>query len=75
MPSKYLGMLLAAITLDGNNGLFPAAIAIVESECEHTWWWFLICLCDAFEEVGLDKVVLMSDQEKGFIDAVENLFS
>ncbi|KAI0510869.1 hypothetical protein KFK09_011479 [Dendrobium nobile] len=30
---KYRGTLLTAIGLDANNGLFPLAFAIVESEC------------------------------------------
>ncbi|KAK4411848.1 hypothetical protein Sango_0257800 [Sesamum angolense] len=30
----------AAIGLDGNNGLFPVAFAVVESECKESWTFF-----------------------------------
>ncbi|KAG9449296.1 hypothetical protein H6P81_009261 [Aristolochia fimbriata] len=41
---KYPRYLLVATTLDGDNGLFPLAFAIVKSESETTWQWFLTCL-------------------------------
>ncbi|XP_020695732.1 uncharacterized protein LOC110109137 [Dendrobium catenatum] len=41
LKSKHLGMLLLAISLDGNNGLFPLGFFFVETESKQTWLWFL----------------------------------
>ncbi|KAL0396307.1 UNVERIFIED_CONTAM: hypothetical protein Scaly_0079100 [Sesamum calycinum] len=40
LKGPFGGVLLAAIGLDGNNGLFPVAFAIVESECKQPWGFF-----------------------------------
>jgi len=37
LKGPYGGVLLSAISLDGNNGLFPLAIAIVEAENRDSW--------------------------------------
>ncbi|KAL0904905.1 hypothetical protein M5K25_027068 [Dendrobium thyrsiflorum] len=38
---KYRGTLLTAVGIDANNGLYPLAFAIVESECVDSWaCWF-----------------------------------
>ncbi|XP_028077880.1 uncharacterized protein LOC114279806 [Camellia sinensis] len=39
LKGKYKGQLLAATTKDGNNGLFPVAFAIVDSETTANWSW------------------------------------
>ncbi|XP_043693412.1 uncharacterized protein LOC122643903 [Telopea speciosissima] len=41
LSGKYGGMLLIATGIDGNNGLFPLAFAIVVKENESSWSWFL----------------------------------
>ncbi|XP_028105091.1 uncharacterized protein LOC114304124 [Camellia sinensis] len=41
LKGRYNGQLLAATTKDGNQGLFPVAFAIVDSESESNWSWFL----------------------------------
>ncbi|GFS38465.1 hypothetical protein Acr_00g0057620 [Actinidia rufa] len=35
------GVLLSAIALDGNNGLFPLAVAVVECENKDSWGFFI----------------------------------
>ena len=42
LKGPYGGILLAAVALHGNNGLFPLAIAVVESECKASWAFFLV---------------------------------
>jgi len=37
----YGGVLLFAMSLDGNNGLFPVVFALVEVENTNSWSWFL----------------------------------
>ena len=41
LKGPFRGVLLAAISLDGNNDLFPVAITIVEVECKDSWLFFL----------------------------------
>ncbi|KAL7181231.1 hypothetical protein ACSBR1_040162 [Camellia fascicularis] len=38
---RFKGFLLAATGKDGNQGLFPLAYAIVDSENHTNWGWFL----------------------------------
>ncbi|XP_033142881.1 uncharacterized protein LOC117132524 [Brassica rapa] len=44
LKSKYKGTLLAATAQDGNFHLYPIAFAIVDSENEASWSWFMKCL-------------------------------
>ena len=74
LQSKYLGTLLAATILDGNNGLFSVAFAVVEGEFEMSWTWFLQHLKEALE-TELDNITIISDQEKGLQGAIGMLFS
>ncbi|XP_075654909.1 uncharacterized protein LOC142625087 [Castanea sativa] len=58
LKGSFEGVLLATIFLDGNNGLFLVAVAIVEVECEDSWLFFLHHL----------------DAALGFTDAVTQAF-
>ncbi|XP_062006062.1 uncharacterized protein LOC133723261 [Rosa rugosa] len=41
LKSVHKGQLLSAMGIDGNNGIYPIAWAIVEAESRDTWTWFL----------------------------------
>ncbi|KAG5550082.1 hypothetical protein RHGRI_015138 [Rhododendron griersonianum] len=41
LKGPYGGILLAAVGLDGNNGLFPIVVAIVEMEGSESWTFFI----------------------------------
>ena len=41
LSSKYQGTLLIAIIADANNQIIPLAYAVVESENNDSWLWFL----------------------------------
>ena len=71
---KYLGTLLSATALVGNNRLFPVAFAMVEGGSEVTWIWFLQHLKEAME-TELENITIISEQEKGLQGAVRLLFS
>ncbi|XP_028102943.1 uncharacterized protein LOC114302153 [Camellia sinensis] len=42
LKGRYKGRLLATISKDGNQGLFPLAFSIVDAENQDNWMWFLI---------------------------------
>ncbi|PKU78763.1 uncharacterized protein LOC110106129 [Dendrobium catenatum] len=73
LKSKHLGMLLLATSLDGNNGLFPLAFAVVETESKQTWFWFLHNLG---ESIGthIKPLAFVSDMEKGLGEAIKDVY-
>ncbi|XP_020676180.1 uncharacterized protein LOC114578331 [Dendrobium catenatum] len=73
LKSKHLGMLLSATSLDGNNGLFPLAFSVVETESKQTWLWFLQNLA---ESVGphIEPLSFISDMEKGLGEAITEIY-
>ncbi|XP_028107005.1 uncharacterized protein LOC114306047 [Camellia sinensis] len=65
LKGPFGGILSAAVGLDGNNGLYPVAIAVEESECKDNWAFFLYHLNTIFGN-GLQNMSLtiMSDGQK-----------
>ncbi|GKF28357.1 hypothetical protein Tco_0094699, partial [Tanacetum coccineum] len=45
LSGPYPGQILTAV----NNGIYPLAYAVVESESKDSWKWFLDCLGDDLE--------------------------
>ncbi|KAI8527005.1 hypothetical protein RHMOL_Rhmol12G0043000 [Rhododendron molle] len=41
LKGPFGGVLLAVVALDGNNGLFPIAVGVVESEGRDSWAFFI----------------------------------
>ncbi|XP_020676059.1 uncharacterized protein LOC110095035 [Dendrobium catenatum] len=73
LKSKYLGVLLSANCLDGNNGLFNIAFAVAESESKRSWEWFLVNLVHAFN-ADIEHLAFISDMEKGLGEAIKTVF-
>ncbi|XP_025625801.1 uncharacterized protein [Arachis hypogaea] len=71
LKGPYGGVLLCAVSLHANNGLFSIAFAIVGAECRDSWSFFLNCLHDALED---DRYTIMSDRQKGLTRAVSEYF-
>ena len=74
LKGKYPGVLLSAIAVDANSGVFPIAICICEGESKDSWGWFLQQL---YCHIGLDdnrRVTFISDRQKGVIDAIERFW-
>ena len=64
------GELLCALGRDANNQMYPIAWAVVEKENNESWDWFCYLL---FRDVQLGDGtgwVIISDQQKGIINAV-----
>lgn len=69
------GVLLTAVGIDPNNGFYPIAYTATEGENGSAWCWFLSILRD---DLGIEKSeewTLMSDKQKGLIQACELVFS
>ncbi|XP_050222545.1 uncharacterized protein LOC126672633 [Mercurialis annua] len=67
------GALLSAIAKDGNNQMFPICWAVVESENEEYWMWFLKHLFDDLGIIDGNGWSFISDQQKGLINAISKL--
>ncbi|GJY39684.1 RNA-directed DNA polymerase, eukaryota [Tanacetum coccineum] len=69
---RFNGVLAAAIGIDGNNGLFPIAYGVLESENGNSWTWFLESLKKA---IGTpDGLVISSDMQKGLDLAIMQVY-
>nr|KAJ0202110.1 hypothetical protein LSAT_V11C600322530 [Lactuca sativa] len=63
-----------AVGLDSNNGIYPLAYGIVESENTESWKWFLDNIGDDLDLGRNSNFTFISDKKKGLHTAVEQLF-
>ncbi|CAN1281004.1 hypothetical protein LINPERPRIM_LOCUS17595 [Linum perenne] len=56
--------ILTAVSVDGNNGIFPIAWAIVERESQSSWNWFMENLKTDLEIGNRPGWTFMSDRQK-----------
>ena len=67
LKGNYGRLLLFAIAVDGNKGMFLIAFAIVEVECLDSWKFFLSLLYEALASDPRWKeapLTIMSDMQK-----------
>ncbi|KAL7263222.1 hypothetical protein ACSBR1_001403 [Camellia fascicularis] len=69
---RFKGTLLVAIAKDGNQGLFPIAFAIVDSEKSSNWEWFLRHLAEVVD--GSRNLTFVSDCNVGLIQSMPIVF-
>ena len=55
------------MALDANNGIFPIAVCICESECADSWKWFLAILREWLNIRNQSQVTFMTDRQKAYI--------
>ncbi|XP_028106141.1 uncharacterized protein LOC114305256 [Camellia sinensis] len=72
LKGRYKGQLLAATSKDGNQGLFPVAFAIVDSESESNWSWFLYELSKVIADDR--RMTFVSDRNLGLLEAMPKAF-
>ncbi|KAF0902769.1 hypothetical protein E2562_019100, partial [Oryza meyeriana var. granulata] len=65
---------LAATGRDGNNNLFPIAFGVVGKEDTDNWNWFLERLETAIGREENGGWTIMSDRQKGLMNAVARVF-
>lgn len=69
------GELICAIGRDANNQIYLVAWAVVEKETENSWSWFFGLLQkDLNIPIGGKGWVIISDQQKGLLNAVVEYF-
>ncbi|KAI3707878.1 hypothetical protein L2E82_36777 [Cichorium intybus] len=72
LKGKFNGVLAAAISIDGNHGMFPVAYGVLESENTNSWTWFLKSLEKA---IGTPNgLVISSDMQKGLEVAITQVY-
>ena len=67
MKGPFPGQILTAVSVDSNNGIYPLAYAIVESENMQSWKWFLDCLGDDLDLYANSNFTFISDRQKVLI--------
>lgn len=72
LKSKYHEIFLTATALDGNDGAFPVAFAVVDTENDDNWHWFLEQLRSAISTST--SLTFVSDKEKGLKKSVFAVF-
>ncbi|GJZ63928.1 hypothetical protein Tco_0620349 [Tanacetum coccineum] len=63
-----------AMGVDANNGIYPVAYGIVESENQYSWTWFLTFLGDDFDLFSNSNFTFITNREKGLLPATAKLF-
>ncbi|GJT46594.1 mutator type transposase [Tanacetum coccineum] len=74
LSGSYPGWILTAVGVDLNNGIYPLAYAIVESENKDLWKWFLECVGDDLDLFRNSNFTFISDRQKGIIQAIAESF-
>nr|GEZ94396.1 hypothetical protein [Tanacetum cinerariifolium] len=75
LSGSYPGWILTAVGVDPNNGIYPLAYAIVESEIKDSWKRFLECVRDDLDLFRNSNFTFISDRQKGIIPAIVESFS
>ncbi|GJU77387.1 FAR1-related sequence 10 [Tanacetum coccineum] len=74
MRGQYSRQMLTAVGVDANNGIYPVAYSIVESENQYSWTWFLTCLADDFDLFSNSNFTFITDRQKGLLPTIAKLF-
>ncbi|GJU20499.1 mutator type transposase [Tanacetum coccineum] len=62
------------MSVNANNGIYPVAHGIVESESKDSRTWFLSCLGDDFDLYANSNFTFIIDRQKGLLLALQYLF-
>lgn len=73
LNGKYSGVLLCAIGMDGNNGMFPLGFFICSKENQENWDKFMSLIGPALKAHPL-PLTIMSDRCKGLKQAITDHF-
>ncbi|KAH9797267.1 SWIM-type domain-containing protein [Citrus sinensis] len=68
LKGPYKGVLLSAVALDANTGIYPIAVCVCTVESTSTWTWFLGHLKDYIKDSR--QLTFMCDRQKGIQNAL-----
>ncbi|KAH9667976.1 hypothetical protein KPL70_021250 [Citrus sinensis] len=68
LKGPYKGVMLSAVALDANTGIFPVAVCVCSVESTSTWTWFLGHLKTFLEDAR--QLTFMCDRQKGIQNAL-----
>ncbi|KAK9233359.1 hypothetical protein WN943_023608 [Citrus x changshan-huyou] len=74
LKGSYKGVLLTAVSIDANYGIYPLAMCVVDTENNESWLYFLEKLYDQVGCNGGEGLCFMSDRQKGILNALERVF-
>ncbi|KAH9671748.1 SWIM-type domain-containing protein [Citrus sinensis] len=74
LKGPYKGVLLTAVSIDANYGIYPLAMCMVDTENNESWLYFLEKLYDQVGCNGGEGLCFMSDRQKGILNALERVF-
>ncbi|XP_018838900.1 uncharacterized protein LOC109004719 isoform X1 [Juglans regia] len=72
LNSKYQGVLLSATAVDGDDGIFPIAFAVVDAETEENWHWFVMELKSAVSTS--QQITFVADFQNGLKESLAEIF-
>ena len=64
LKGRFGRQILAATVRDGNDNIFPVALAVVEQENKDSWVWFLQQFSDDIGNPKQLNLVFISDRQK-----------
>lgn len=76
LKGKYLGTLFCAAAVDADDALFPLAIAVVDTESDENWMWFMSELRKLLgvNTDTMPRLTILSERQRGIVEAVETHF-
>ncbi|XP_015572423.1 uncharacterized protein LOC107260938 [Ricinus communis] len=72
LKTKYQSELLTATALDGNDGIFPVAFAVVDAVNGDNWHWFLVQLKSAIST--FQPITFVADKQMGLRHSISMVF-
>ena len=70
----YRGVLLTAVSIDANYGIYPLAMCVAENENNDSWQYFMDKLYDQVGCNGGEGLCFISDRQKGVLNALDRIF-
>ena len=64
LKGRFGRQLLSATAKDGNDNIFPVAMAVVEQENKNSWIWFLEQFANDIGRLEELNLVFISDRQK-----------
>ncbi|KAK9216840.1 hypothetical protein WN944_008851 [Citrus x changshan-huyou] len=68
LKGPYKGVLLSAVAIDANNGIFPLAFCVCSVESTTSWTWFLSHFREFLQDTR--QLTFMCDRQKGIQNAL-----